>query len=108
MVDNSPRRVNSAQALMEDHAQLRIREQQKRKELIADTAAANAPMVEELKALVREIQEQNDLLQSQVEAAELSANEAEKSARKARTLSWISFIVSTLLAIAALVVAIIK
>lgn len=82
-----------------------------RAERVEDAIIANMrstlPMVEELKALVEGLQEQNNILQSQIDGAQKDGEEAKKEARKARVFSWISFGVATAIFIAALVVSII-
>ena len=121
--------VCSVRALMEDRSQIRLRKEQERKERIEDAAEASRrstmPMVEELKALVESLQEQNRILKAQIEEAKkdseeakkaaMKANaeaekantEAKKEAKRARVFSWVSFGVATAISIAALVVSII-
>ena len=61
-----------------------------------------------LKQLVLEAQQQNKILAQQVEDAKRESEEAKKDARNAKVFSWISFAISTLIATASLVVAIVK
>ena len=100
----------SIQALREDRSKLRLRKEQERRERIEDAAEANRrsaiPMIEELKALVEGLQEQNRILQSQIDEAKKDGEEAKKEAKKARIFSWISFGVATAISIAALVISI--
>ena len=61
-----------------------------------------------LKQLVLEAQQQNKILAQQVEDAKRESEEAKKDARNAKVLSWISFSVTTLIAVASLIVSIVK
>ena len=98
----------SAQALIEDRGRRRLQKEQERRERIEDAVEANKkstlPMVEELKAIVESLQEQNGILQSQIDEANKDGEEAKKEARKARIFSWVSFGVATAISIAALIV----
>lgn len=98
----------SAQALIEDRGRRRLQKEQERREHIEDAVEANKkstlPMVEELKAIVEGLQEQNRILQSQIDEAKKDSEEAKKEARKARIFSWVSFGVATAISIAALIV----
>ena len=102
----------SAQALMEDRGRKRLQKEQERRERIEDAVEANKkstlPMVEELKAIVESLQEQNSILQSQIDDAKKDGEEAKKEARKARIFSWVSFGVATAISIAALIVSIFR
>lgn len=102
----------SAQALIEDRSRRRLQKEQERRERIEDAVEANKkstiPMVEELKAIVEGLQEQNCILKSQIDEAKKDSEEAKKDARKARAFSWISFGVATAISIAALIVSIIR
>lgn len=102
----------SAQALIEDRGRRRLQKEQERRERIEDAVEANKkstlPMVEELKAIVESLQEQNSILQSQIDEAKKDGEEAKKEARKARIFSWVSFGVATAISIAALIVSIIR
>ena len=102
----------SAQALIEDRGRRRLQKEQERRERIEDAVEANKkstlPMVEELKAIVESLQEQNSILQLQIDEARKDSEEAKKDARKARVFSWISFGVATAISIAALIVSIIR
>lgn len=102
----------SIQALREDRSKIRLRKEQERRDRIEDAAEANRrstmPMVEELKALVEGLQEQNRILQSQIDEAKKDGEEAKKEAKKARIFSWISFGVATAISIAALVISIVS
>lgn len=101
----------SAQALMEDRSKIRLKKEQERRERINDAVEVNKkstlPVVEELKALVEGLQEQNRILQSQIDEAKKESEEANKEARKAYVFSWVSFGVATIISIAALLVSII-
>lgn len=101
----------SAQALIDERGRRRLQKEQERRERIEDTVEANKkstlPMVEELKAIVEGLEEQNRILQSQIDEAKKDGEEAKKEAKKARSFSWISFGVATAISIAALVVSII-
>lgn len=103
--------INSAYALAQSRSAIRLRREQERRERIEDTAEANRrstmPVVEELRALVEGLQEQNHILQSQIDEAQKESEEAKKEAKKARRFSWISFGVATLISVAALIVSII-
>lgn len=102
----------SAQALMEDRGRRRLQKEQERKERIEDAVEANKkstlPMVEELKAIVEGLQEQNRILQSQIDDAKKDSEEAKKDAKRARVFSRVSFGVSTIISLAALIVSIVK
>lgn len=102
----------SAQALIEDRNRRRLQKEQERKERIEDAVESNKkstlPMVEELKAIVESLQEQNSILQSQIDEAKKDGEEAKKEAKRARVFSWISFGVATAISIAALIVSIIR
>ena len=93
--------IHSAQSLMENRSQRRAREIQKRQEDLEDSVLANeiavAPMIDELRALVKELQDQNAILQNQIESAE-------KDARIARRWSLISFLITTGISLGALVI----
>lgn len=100
----------SAQALREDRNKIRYKKEQERKERIADTVEANKqsalPLIEELKALVESLQEQNRILQSQIDEAKEDSEAAKKEAQRARVFSWVSFSVATVISIIALIVSI--
>lgn len=102
----------SAQAFIEDRGRRRLQKEQERRERIEDAVEANKkstlPMVEELKAIVESLQEQNSILQLQIDEAKKDSEEAKKDARKARVFSWISFGVATIISLAALIVSIVK
>lgn len=102
----------SAQALIEDRGRRRLQKEQERRERIEDAVEANKkstlPMVEELKAIVESLQEQNSILQLQIDEARKDSEEAKKDARKARVFSWVSFGVATIISLAALIVSIVK
>lgn len=119
----------SARAVTESRSEKILRKAMERRERIEDAAEASRrstmPMVEELKALVESLQEQNRILKAQIEEAKkdseeakkaaMKANaeaekantEAKKEAKRARVFSWVSFGVATAISIAALVVSII-
>ena len=101
----------SIQALRESRANIRAREQQRREDYVNDTVEAASrslsPVIEELKAMVQQLEGQNALLQKQVEDANEAAKAAEKDAKRAVAHSWISFGVATLLSIAALIISIV-
>lgn len=74
----------------------------------------NEPIIKQLNFLLDEEKKQNEKLQSQIDelkiANENSMKEAEMSkieAKKSKRFTWITFIVSSLIALASLVVAII-
>lgn len=100
----------SAQALMEDRSKIRAKKEQERRERIDDAVEANRkstlPMVDELKALVEGLQEQNHILQTQIDEAKKESEETKKEARKAHIFSWVSFGVATAISIAALIISI--
>lgn len=102
MDDNRIRYPHSAQAHIEDRARIREREWQKQQEQIRAAVSANtqsmAPIVDELRALVKETQEQNAILKEQVDSAE-------KEAKSARVLAIVSLVISTLVSLASLAVA---
>lgn len=102
----------SAQALIEDRSRRRLQKEQERRERIEDAVEANKkstlPVVEELKAIVEGLQEQNRILQSQIDEAKKDSEEAKKDAKRARVFSWVSFGVATAISIAALVVSIFR
>lgn len=102
----------SAQALIEDRSRRRLQKEQERRERIEDAVEVNKkstlPMVEELKAIVESLQEQNSILQLQIDDAKKDGEEAKKEARKARIFSWVSFGVATAISIAALIVSIFR
>ena len=96
--------INSAQALAEIEKATRALERENtRKE-----AQRNLPIVEGLHGIIGEMQEQNKLLAKQVEEARKESEEARKEARKAKYFSWISFGITALIALASLIVAIVK
>ena len=75
----------------------------------------NSPIVEQLRSLVEQsnkqvnvLQEENEIRKQQVAKLEESEERARKEARSAKILSIISFCVSTAIAIASLIVAIVK
>ncbi len=96
----------SAQALCEERAQRRLREAQRRQEYVEDTAKAalqsTAPLVEELKSVVKELQDRNLILQKQIDDAEETARTAQKDALWAKIGAIVSFIVSTTISVIAL------
>lgn len=102
----------SALALMEDRNKKRLKKEQERRERIEDAVEANKkstlPVVEELKAIVEGLQEQNRILQSQIDEAKKDSEAAKKDAKRARAFSWVSFVVATAISIAALIVSIIR
>ncbi len=102
----------SAQVLTEERSRRRLQKEQERRERIEDAVKANKKstlyMVEELKAIVESLQEQNRILQSHIDEAKKVGEEAKKDARKARVFSWISFGVATAISIAALIVSIVR
>jgi hypothetical protein len=59
-------------------------------------------------SIVAEMQTQNKILAQQIEDAKRESEKAKKDARNAKIFSWITFAVSTLIAVASLVVAIVK
>ena len=101
----------SVQALRENRASIRAREQKRRDDYVNDTADATShslsPVIEELKSMVLKLEEQNAILQKQIEDANEAAKSAEKEAKRAVAYSWVSFGVATLLSIAALIISII-
>ena len=101
----------SVQAQRENRANIRAREQKRREDYVNDTAAAASRslslVIEELKAMVLKLEEQNTIIQKQVEDANEAAKSAEKDAKRAIAYSWVSFGVATLLSIAALIISII-
>lgn len=100
--------AHSAQSLRENRSQIRMRNEQKRKEQVADMTEALLPVKEEVESLVKGTQKQNELLEAQVKAAEESAIQAKKDAINAKILSWVSLSVSTILAVVSIIVSIIK
>ena len=98
----------SAQTLIEERGRRRLQKEQERRERIEDAVEVNKkstlPMVEELKAIVEGLQEQNRILQSQIDEAKKDGKEAKKEAKKARIFSWISFGVATAISIVALII----
>ena len=75
----------------------------------------NSPIVEQLRSLVEQsnkqvnvLQEENEIRKQQVAKLEESEERARKEARSAKILSIISFCVSTAIAIASLIEAIVK
>lgn len=102
----------SARALMEDRSKIRLKKEQERRERIEDAVEANKkftlPVVEELKAIVEGLQEQNHILKSQIDEAKKDSEEAKEDAKRARVFSWVTFGVATAISIAALIVSIIR
>ena len=96
--------INSASALDEAEKAMREIERENSKR----EAQRNAPIIDGLHGIVSEMQAQNKILAQQVEDAKRESEEAKKDARNAKVFSWISFATSTLIAIASLVVAIVK
>lgn len=96
--------INSARALAEiERAERELERENARKE-----AQRNLPVVEGLNGIIGEMQEQNKLLEKQVEEAQKESEEARKEARKAKYFSWISFAITALIALASLIVSIVK
>ena len=96
--------INSASALA--NAEIATREIER--ENARKDAQRNVPIVDGLHGIVSEMQAQNKILAQQVEDAKRESEEAKKDARNAKVFSWISFAVSTLIAVASLIVAIVK
>ena len=96
--------INSASALA--NAEIAMREIER--ENARKNAQRNAPIIDGLHGIVSEMQVQNKILAQQVEDAKRESEEAKKEARNAKVFSWISFAVSTLIAAASLIVAIVK
>lgn len=75
----------------------------------------NSPIVEQLRSLVEQsnkqvnvLQEENEIRKQQVAKLEESEEDARQEARNAKIISIVSFCVGTLIAIASLIVAIVK
>lgn len=96
--------INSASALA--NAEIAIREIER--ENARKDAQRNAPIIDGLHGIVSEMQAQNKILAQQVEEAKRESEKAKKDARNAKAFSWISFSVTTLIAVASLIVAIVK
>ena len=96
--------INSASVLV--NAEIAMREIER--ENIRKEIQRNAPIIDGLHGIVAEMQAQNKILAQQVEDAKRESEEAKKDARNAKVFSWISFAISTLIAIASLVIAIVK
>ena len=96
--------INSASVLA--NAEIAMHEIER--ENIRKETQRNAPIIDGLHGIVAEMQAQNKILAQQVEDAKRESEEAKKDARNAKTFSWISFAVSTLIAVASLIVAIVK
>ena len=96
--------INSASALA--NAEIAMREIER--ENARKDAQRNVPIVDGLHGIVAEMQAQNKILAQQVEDAKRESEEAKKDARNAMVFSWISFSVTTLIAVASLIVAIVK
>lgn len=72
-----------------------------REDFRQDIRHAEQPMLEAL-------QNQNRLLQQQIEAAQKESVDAKEEAKKATRFTWISFAVSTLISLLALVVSVVS
>ena len=96
--------INSASAWA--HAEKAMREIER--ENVRKEAQRSAPIIDGLHGIVSEMQAQNKILAQQVEDAKRESEEAKKDARNAKVFSWITFAVSTLIAVASLIVAIVK
>ena len=96
--------INSASALA--NAEIAMREIER--ENARKDAQRNVPIVDGLHGIVAEMQAQNKILAQQVEDAKRESEEAKKDARNAKVFSWISFSGTTLIAVASLIVAIVK
>ena len=96
--------INSASALA--NAEIAMREIER--ENARKDAQRNVPIVDGLHGIVSEMQAQNKILAQQVEDAKRESEKAKKDARNAKVFSWISFSVTTLIAVASLIVAIVK
>lgn len=96
--------INSASALA--NAEIAMREIER--ENARKDAQQNAPIIDGLHGIVSEMQVQNKILAQQVEEAKRESEKAKKDARNAKIFSWISFSVTTLIAVASLIVAIVK
>ena len=96
--------INSARQLSKyDRIQMGKKFEQEQKE-----AERTANLNKNFQSIVAEMQTQNKILAQQVEDAKRESEEAKKDARNAKVFSWITFAVSTLIAVASLVVAIVK
>lgn len=96
--------INSARQLSKyDRIQMGHRLEQEHKE-----AERTANLNKNFQSIVAEMQTQNNILAQQVEEAKRESEEAQKDARNAKVFSWITFAVSTLIAVASLIVAIVK
>ena len=73
-------------------------------QLVSETQNQNRILSEQVSLLRQE----NDLQKQRIEEAREAAKEAKKDAKNAKVFSWISFAVSTLIAVASLIVAIVK
>lgn len=67
-----------------------------------------APVVQALNTQIEELRKENELIKEENNKRAKEAEESKKEARKAKILSWISFGVSTFIAVASLIVAIVK
>lgn len=93
---------------------------QNHENLVAKYVPVTNPVVEQLKKLAGQTQEQNEILLNQVELlkeenerqksqvaeAEKAEEKAQKEAKHAKIFSWISFSIATVISIAALIVSI--
>ena len=95
---NSARAVSNAYDAMRQHER-----EQERKD-----AQRIAPVADGINGIVAQLQDHNKILQAQVEEAQRESEEAKKDARRANILAWVSFGVSTFIALASLLVSIIK
>ena len=96
--------INSAFQLSRyERSQMAKKHEQEKKE-----AERTENLNKNFQSIVAEMQTQNNILAQQVDDAKRESEEAKKDARNAKIFSWITFAVSTLIAVASLVVAIVK
>ena len=104
--------ANSAYALSQvNEAMKKEQKQKERAEFERDVKVqqlANKPLVEALQEQNRLLKEENERQKEQVRIAEINERLAKIEAKKSKIFAWITFGVSTIIAIVALIVSIIK
>ena len=96
--------INSAFQLSRyERSQMAKKHEQEKKE-----AERTENLNTNFQSIVSAMKTQNNILAQQVDDAKRESEEAKKDARNAKIFSWITFAVSTLIAVASWVVAIVK
>lgn len=112
--DIDPSTINSAYQLAQLEKEMEHEVQNKEIEEIRKENRQNAPIIEQLRRLSEQTQQQNQLLreenqrqQKQIIQAQENEMRAIKREKKNKIFSWLTFSVATVISVASLVVAII-